>query len=61
VCARTGWSRWPTIAASALALAGGGANRGAASAAQVATNPAALDLLRFALGEQYPLLRKGAG
>jgi len=29
-----------------------------ASAADVATNPAALDLLRFALGEQYPSLRK---
>ena len=44
------------VAASALALAGG-----APSPAQVATNPAALDLLRFALGEQYPLIKKGAG
>jgi tetratricopeptide (TPR) repeat protein len=44
------------VAASALALVGGGA-----SATEVATNPAALDLLRFALGEQYPALRKGAG
>jgi hypothetical protein len=54
------------VAASALTLAGGGAaNRAAVSPAQVTTNPAALDLLRFALGEQYPLLRrsvaKGAG
>jgi hypothetical protein len=31
------------------------------SPSQVATNPAALDLLRFALGEQYPQLRKGVG
>jgi tetratricopeptide (TPR) repeat protein len=50
------------VAASALTLAGGGAaNRAAVSAAQVSTNPAALDLLRFALGEQYPLLRRGVG
>jgi hypothetical protein len=50
------------VAASALALAGGsGADRGAVSPSQVATNPAALDLLRFALGEQYPQLRKGLG
>jgi tetratricopeptide (TPR) repeat protein len=49
------------VAASALALVGGGIETGAASAADVATDPAALDLLRFALGEQYPLLRKGVG
>ena len=48
------------VAASALALVGGAANR-PATATEVATNPAALDLLRFALGEQYPVLRKGAG
>ena len=48
------------VAASALALVGGAANR-PASATEVATNPAALDLLRFALGDQYPALRKGAG
>jgi tetratricopeptide (TPR) repeat protein len=47
------------VAASALALAGAASR--AVSAAQVATNPAALDLLRFALGEQYPSLRKGVG
>jgi hypothetical protein len=50
------------VAASALALAGGAAaGRGPVSPSQVATNPAALDLLRFALGEQYPQLRKGVG
>jgi len=50
------------VAASALALAGGAAaNLGAVSPSQVATNPAALDLLRFALGEQYASLRKGVG
>jgi hypothetical protein len=50
------------VAASALALAGGGAaNRAATSPSQVATNPAALDLLRFALGEQYALLRRSLG
>ena len=37
------------------------ASDAAASATDVATNPAALDLLRFALGEQYPALRKGGG
>jgi hypothetical protein len=46
------------VAASALALAGSAGNH-LASANEVATNPAALDLLRFALGEQYPSLRKG--
>ncbi len=49
------------VAASALALVGGVAPDHPASATEVATNPVALDLLRFALGEQYPLLRKGAG
>lgn len=50
------------VAASALALAAGGApHRIAVSPSQVATNPAALDLLRFALGEQYPLLRRAVG
>ena len=44
------------VAAAALALVGG-----AASVTEVATNPAALDLLRFALSEQYPALRKGSG
>jgi tetratricopeptide (TPR) repeat protein len=48
------------VAAAALALVAGPANR-AASATEVATNPAALDLLRFALGEQYAHLRRGAG
>ncbi len=48
------------VAASALALVSGAAGR-AASATEVATNPAALDLLRFALSEQYAHLRKGAG
>jgi hypothetical protein len=48
------------VAASALALVGSGAGTRPASATEVATNPAALDLLRFALGEQYPLLRKEA-
>jgi len=48
------------VAASALALVAGASNR-AASATEVATNPAALDLLRFALSEQYAHLRKGAG
>jgi len=47
------------VGASALTLvAGDGANAAAASASDVATNPAALDLIRFALGEQYPSLRK---
>jgi hypothetical protein len=46
------------VGASALTLVGGGADDAVASAADVATNPAALDLLRFALGEQYPSLRK---
>jgi tetratricopeptide (TPR) repeat protein len=50
------------VAAAALALVdGGNGQRAAASAADVATDPAALDLLRFALGEQYPLLRRAAG
>ena len=46
------------VGASALTLVGGGADDAVASTADVATNPAALDLLRFALGEQYPALRK---
>jgi tetratricopeptide (TPR) repeat protein len=49
------------VAASALALVSDDASDRPASVADVATNPAALDLLRFALGEQYPALRKGAG
>jgi tetratricopeptide (TPR) repeat protein len=49
------------VASSALALVSDDASDRAASVAEVATNPAALDLLRFALGEQYPALRKGAG
>jgi hypothetical protein len=49
------------VAASALALVGGDLPNQPLSVADVATNPVALDLLRFALGEQYPLLRKGAG
>jgi hypothetical protein len=49
------------VASSALALVGAGAPNRLVSATEVATNPAALDLLRFALGEQYPALRKGAG
>jgi len=49
------------VAASALALVGGVAPSQPPSPTEVATNPAALDLLRFALGEQYPQLRKGTG
>jgi len=49
------------VASSALALVGAGAANRVVSATEVATNPAALDLLRFALGEQYPALRKGVG
>jgi len=49
------------VASSALALVGAGAENRVVSATEVATNPAALDLLRFALGEQYPALRKGVG
>jgi hypothetical protein len=49
------------VASSALTLVGAGAANRVVSATEVATNPAALDLLRFALGEQYPALRKGVG
>jgi hypothetical protein len=49
------------VAASALAVAVGPLPSRPPSAADVATNPIALDLLRFALGEPYALLRREVG
>jgi hypothetical protein len=49
------------VAASALAVVSGGTSDRASSATEVATNPVALDLLRFALGEQYALIRRDVG
>jgi hypothetical protein len=49
------------VAASALAVAVGPLPSRPPSAADVATNPVALDLLRFALGEPYAVLRREVG
>jgi hypothetical protein len=49
------------VAASALAVVADLAPGREPSASDVATDPVALDLLRFALGEQYALLRRAVG
>ena len=49
------------VGAAALALVGAEGRTAGASTADAATNPAALDLLRFALGEPYPRAAEGGG